>query len=564
MKKRLIAGILFFMTIFSVFILSSETEAAVKIKKVRVKSNYGQKVHVGVGKSVKLTTMVTASPDSTENQRVTYASSNTKIAKVTSSGYVKGVAAGTCKVTVYSKINPKKKASINVKVAKAVTGIQFPENGGNLYVGDLLTLKKTVTPSKECFKSVEWSSSNEKVASVNAKGLIKAVSAGTAYIKAKAVDGSGVSAKYKLKVLTADTVNIESVEILSGQVIRVHLDKALELGRDKFALEGKRYVTGNFIHKYDIAQLRNYDNKTYDITISDNYTIEEDSYVQVKIADLPGNGEKSKVAQALFFNAGSPPALNWLCETNEKIEKVVDLSDYCVGNVSYSVTGSVIGIENRVSNNKLIFTGIFEEAVDGMDLLIEAVDEMGTQVYQVVHVYAADKEHVVVAADEDVMLLTDTKTEDVRFAMAKGGSGSYRFTAEGLPLGITMAEDGTLSGTAAGIGEYMVTVTATDMENEAYTAQITASLHVSNPRKIVGTVTADDGTPVSGATIHCVNVKDHAKFDAVSKDDGSYSIYVEEGAYDITVSYMDAYDRVYNLAVSSGGRMLDFVLPLNK
>lgn len=561
MKKRVIAGTLLSLMAFAcLFGNAGRAEAAVKVKKVTVKSNYGQKVHVGVGKSVKLTTKVTVSPNSKANQRVTYRSSNTKIAKVTSTGSVKGVAAGSCKVTVSSKLNPQKKASIQVKVVKVVTQISFPESSGNLYVGDILTLKKTVAPSSGSFKTLQWSSSNKKIATVSTAGKIKAVSAGTATIKAKAVDGSGVSCKYKLKVFTADTINMESTEILSSHVIRVCLDKAKKLTAEQFVLDGKRYSNGSFIHSYTVKQFRNYDNKTYDITIGNDYTIEEDSYVRVRIADLPGNGVKSKTTQAVFVNSGTPPALNWLFTTGEEVEKTVDISDYCVGNIAYTVTGSVDGLTSRVLDNKLIFTGKPDQAVSGTDILIDAVDEMGNTASQVVHVYVADADTVTVAAEEDVMLLTGISTVKVPFAMANGGSGSYRFTAEGLPPGISMSEDGTLNGVASGVGEYIVKVTAADREDASKTAQVTAPLRVSDPRKIIGKVTAADGTAVSGVAIHCVNVTDHAKFDAVSGEDGTYSVYVEEGSYDITAGTEDAGDRVYNLTVSSGGRTLDFML----
>lgn len=561
MKKRVIAGALLSLMAFACLMVNTDrAEAAVKVKKVTVKSNYGQKVHVGVGKSVKLTTSVTVSPNSKANQRVTYSSSNTKIAKVTSAGSVKGVSVGSCKVTAKSKLNPAKKASITVKVVKAATKISFPESSGYLYVGDILTLKKTVAPSPGSYKTLQWSTSNKKVATVSTAGKIKAVSAGSATITAKAVDGSGVSCKYKLKVLTADTINMESTEILSAHVIRVRLDKAKQLTADQFVLDGKRYSTGSFIHKYTVKQLRNYDNKTYDITIGNEYTIEEDSYVRVRIADLPGNGEKSKTAQAVFVNSGTPPTLNWLFTTGEEVEKTIDISDYGIGNIAYSVTGSVEGLTSRISDNKLIFTGTFDKADAGTDLLIDAVDEMGNTISQVVHVYVADADTVTVAADEDVMLLTGIRTDRVSFAMVNGGSGSYRFTAEGLPPGISMSEDGTLNGTAFGIGEYTVKVTVADKEDASKMAQVTAPLRVSDPRKIVGRVAAADGTAVSGAAIHCVNVTDHAKFDAVSGDDGTYSVYVEEGSYDITAGTESAEDKVYNLTVSSGGRTLDFML----
>jgi len=62
------------------------------------------------------------------------------------------------------------------------------------------TLSATVTPSNAANKSVTWSSSNNNVATVSSTGVVTGVEAGTATITAKANDGSGKSATYKITV----------------------------------------------------------------------------------------------------------------------------------------------------------------------------------------------------------------------------------------------------------------------------------------------------------------------------------------------------------------------------
>ena len=132
---------LFVLLVFGVLFISPvRAEAAVNVKKVQVKSNYGKIVHVAEGKKVKLTTTVTVTPNKAANRKVTYKSSNTKVAKVTAAGYVKGVSTGSCKITVSSKLNSKKKAKISVKVVKPVTKIEFDAASGNVYVGETKTL----------------------------------------------------------------------------------------------------------------------------------------------------------------------------------------------------------------------------------------------------------------------------------------------------------------------------------------------------------------------------------------------------------------------------------------
>lgn len=538
---------------------TTRAEAAVKVKKVTVKSNYGKIVHVAEGKKVKLTTAVTVTPNKTANRKVIYTSSNTKVAKVTTAGYVKGVAAGSCKVTVASARNSKIKAKISVKVVKPVTKVEFDASSGSMYVGETKTLKKIITPSSGSFKGVVWSSSNTKIATVTDAGKIKAIAAGSVTIKATSVEGSSQSAKYKLKVQTPDTINIESVEVLATDVVRVTLDKAKVLQADSFVVDGKQYEAGKFLHTFEIRKFRNYDNKTYDLTLADNYSIKEDSFVRVRIASLPGNGTKSKTVQASYKKNGTPKNLNWIYEVGDEIREIVDVSDYCTGNVSYAITGGVDGLECKSVENTLVFSGKMTSALVGSDFLIDVIDEMGASFLFVVHIYVGSEDTVVAAAD-DVTLLTGIENDSVPFAVAKGGSGQYIFVASGLPIGVRMNEDGTLSGAAVGTGEYEVLVTAIDKENNSRVANVSQYIHVADPRKIIGSVTDAQGNAVTGAAITCVNVNDGTTYETTSDANGTYSLFVEEGSYDIQAVYLDYDDRVYNLSVSSGGRQLNFII----
>ena len=538
---------------------TTRAEAAVKVKKVTVKSNYGKIVHVAEGKKVKLTTAVTVTPNKTANRKVRYTSSNTKVAKVTTAGYVKGVAAGSCKVTVASARNSKIKAKISVKVVKPVTKVEFDASSGSMYVGETKTLKKIITPSSGSFKGVVWSSSNTKIATVTDAGKIKAIAAGSVTIKATSVEGSSQSAKYKLKVQTPDTINIESVEVLATDVVRVTLDKAKVLQADSFVVDGKQYEAGKFLHTFEIRKFRNYDNKTYDLTLADNYSIKEDSFVRVRIASLPGNGTKSKTVQASYEKNGMPKNLNWIYEVGDEIREVVDVSDYCTGNVSYAIMGGVDGLECKSVENTLVFSGKMTSALVGSDFLIDVIDEMGASFLFVVHIYVGSEDTVVAAAD-DVTLLTGIENDSVPFAVAKGGSGQYIFVASGLPIGVRMNEDGTLSGAAVGTGEYEVLVTAIDKENNSRVANVSQYIHVADPRKIIGSVTDAQGNAVTGAAITCVNVNDGTTYETTSDANGTYSLFVEEGSYDIQAVYLDYDDRVYNLPVSSGGRQLNFII----
>ena len=74
----------------------------------------------------------------------------------------------------------------------------------------------------------------------------------------------------------------------------------------------------------------------------------------------------------------------------------------------------------------------------------------------------------------------------VSFTMQAEDSDSARaltFTATGLPPGITIAANGTISGSASTLGTYTVTVTATDTEGVSGTARVSRRRHQGGSRR---------------------------------------------------------------------------------
>lgn len=541
--------------------MNTDTQAKtkVKVKKVTVKSNYGKSVHVAVGKKVKLTTTVTVTPNKSANKKVTYKSSNKKIATVSSAGNVKGVKRGSCKITVTSKKNKKKKAKISVKVVKQVTKVKLNTTSAMIYAGNTTTLKATLSPTSGSYKKVIWSSSDKKVATVSGAGVVKGVSAGTVTIKATSVEGSKKSASCTVKVLAANTINLSSVQILSKNVVRVTLDKARALTVSQFVVEGKRYTVGTYTRRFKIAQVRNYDDKTYDLTLDNTYTISKDSYVRVSIASLPGNGTKSMEAQAVFVKNTAPVMKNWIGVVGDEWNETIDLSEYCYGNIAYHVTGNIGGITYRALENALIFSGRPDTVTVGTVITVRAVDELENEVTQKITVHVGN-ETTVVSKVDDLTVLDGKTLSNKAFVEAAGGSGSYTYHASGMPSGLTLNEDGTVSGTVTGAGEYTVQVTVTDKADATREFKTEAKIRVTEERKVSGMVLDESGHPVAGATVTCTNVNDNTVFAAETDANGEYLVYVAEGTYDIRATMEEAEDRVYSIDVGSAGRQISFVL----
>lgn len=110
------------------------------------------------------------------------------------------ISGGNSSSTTAKKTETKPAAS-KVKVIKV--GLNY----STIYLtkGKSKTLKATVSPSNATKKSVKWSSSNKKIATVNAKGKVTGKKAGSAMITVKAKDGSGKKAICKVVVTAPAT-----------------------------------------------------------------------------------------------------------------------------------------------------------------------------------------------------------------------------------------------------------------------------------------------------------------------------------------------------------------------
>jgi len=148
-------------------------------------------------------------PSKTSNKAVSYKTSNKKVVTVSSSGKLKGKKAGTATITVTSKDKGKAKTTFKVivtkKVSKKVSKVTAVAKDTTLLVGTTTALTTTVEPAKATLKTLVFNSSNDDIATVDAKGNVKAVAPGKATITVKAMDGSKKSATVEITVKAAAT-----------------------------------------------------------------------------------------------------------------------------------------------------------------------------------------------------------------------------------------------------------------------------------------------------------------------------------------------------------------------
>ncbi|MGN0180997.1 MAG: Ig-like domain-containing protein, partial [Candidatus Ornithomonoglobus sp.] len=153
---------------------------------------------------------------------ITWTSTSAKIASVSSSGLVTGIAEGTAQIRAVSDSNSACYAVCDITVAKQkipVTGIEMNASPFGtpfeVNIGRTLILSPTVKPDNATNKAIIWTSNDESIAKV-ANGVVTGVSEGTTTITATTADG-GYSASCTVKV-TKPTVYVTGIAINAEQL----------------------------------------------------------------------------------------------------------------------------------------------------------------------------------------------------------------------------------------------------------------------------------------------------------------------------------------------------------
>ena len=142
------------------------------------------------------TVAYTLEPADTTEDDVTLSVTDESVAKLEGDKLV-AIRDGTTKITATSGIV---KTSAKVTVTTKVEQITLNKTEGTLTVGNSVTVTATVTPDNATNATVNWTSSDETVATVDSNGKVTAVAAGSATITATSESDGDVSADYALTV----------------------------------------------------------------------------------------------------------------------------------------------------------------------------------------------------------------------------------------------------------------------------------------------------------------------------------------------------------------------------
>ena len=209
------------------------------------------------GETAQLTAEVT--PSYADNKRVTWQSSDEKVATVDENGKVTAVGNGTATITATSVSGSYTAAvSVTVKIPVKIQKLTIEAEKETLTkIGESTELKVKIEPENADLQKLIWKSDNEKVATTDENGKVTAVGNGTAEITVTTEDGK-ITASIMITVKVPDEPTINKTtgfrRLRARSVKQTKTSVTLQWNiikdADGYFVYGNRCNTGTKSYKY--------------------------------------------------------------------------------------------------------------------------------------------------------------------------------------------------------------------------------------------------------------------------------------------------------------------------
>lgn len=552
-----------------------------KIKKV-VKVTVGQPAtRVKVNKSAltikkgrSAVIKATVGPNTTSNKKVIWKSSNSKIAKVSATGRVTAVKGGTVTITAVAADGSGKKAVCKVTVKAPITSLKFSKISGKLYVGKTMQLSPVIKPAYATNKKCAWSSSNDKVAMVNSEGKVYAVAAGTAVITAKATDGTGKKATYKITV--EKPVTIVSAMMSNPRTVKLTLSSEQKLTSSSFSIKASTVMNGNYNYNIPFDSVTTKDNKNYTIALRRGYTLSRKARICIYIKGLTGTGN-SKIETYYSGDVNNRTIyVSYKCEQNVGMNKTLDVNSIegykgiCVINV----VGLPAGVKYKVDPgdaNKVYFSGKPTKAGTTVTT-VKAVDELGNvDTYEISwNIYS---QTTIAGNYEPVFKIMGRNSHICRInnsiAAVAGGSGSYTYSFVGESYNLSIDSKGKITGKLEEEGTYNLKVKITDANNEKISTIVGCVIKTILGSTLMGYVRDKNGNILDGASVIIINKDNSVQYELNSEfatvdRNGQYYMSIIPGTYDVKIKIGDDVTYIGNRTFGVGENKVDLAADVTK
>ena len=186
---------------------------------------------VTILKGDSLNLVVLVKPSDLASTKFTWKSSDSKVVTVDANGKIKGINLGTATITVTSANG--KKATITVNVTNQsipVEEIKLNPSSATVDAGSTIQISPKIKPDNATNRELVWSSSDPSIASVDSKGVVKGIKAGTVTITAKTKDGKVVATSIITVNAAAPTPTPMIITSLSFPEDNITIKKGNSLG----------------------------------------------------------------------------------------------------------------------------------------------------------------------------------------------------------------------------------------------------------------------------------------------------------------------------------------------
>jgi len=498
--------------------------------------------------------VATVAPDDASDKSVSWESSAPAIATVDQTGKVTAVAAGSATITVKTTDGEKTatcEVTVNAAVV-AVTGVTLDKTTSAMLVGgDDLQLTATVAPDDATNKNVTWTSSNDKIATVDQTGKVTAVAAGTATITVTTEDGGKTATCVVTTTVPVASVTLDqtSATLVEGDqldlVATITPDNATEQGvtwssdkEDIAIVNGSGKVTAKApgVAVITVTTVDGSKTATCQITVEKKIILPASISMATSLGFVDGGEAQTLTATVLPADADDK-SIEWT-SSNDAVATVVDgvVTPQGVGNCV--ITAKCVADKNVTAECAVTVTAS-TVAVTGVSL-----DQATLEITEGEH---ASLKATVTPADATNQNLIWSSDAD---AIATVENGVVSAVKAGSAVITVKTEDGDFTASCT------VTVNAAVIAVEGVTLdKESADLTVGGDITLTATVKPDDATDteVSWTTSNDkVTTVDGGKVTAVGAGDAIITVTTKDGGFTATCKV-----TVTNAVIAVTGVTLD-------
>ncbi|MCK7554874.1 Ig-like domain-containing protein [Chitinophaga sedimenti] len=170
---------------------------------------------VGINDTLRITPTVW--PVEASNKGVTWVSSNTSVATVSTNGLITGTGVGTAVISIITDETGKRDSVLITADSILVDSVRLQQSADTVGVRNTRQLKATVYPANASDRFISWSSSDTGIVKVNAAGLLSGIAPGNVTVTVTTREGGKTASTSVLSVVVPVTqVNLTRSTLTIG------------------------------------------------------------------------------------------------------------------------------------------------------------------------------------------------------------------------------------------------------------------------------------------------------------------------------------------------------------